>query len=748
MLRNFLFIILFTFYLIPNANSEILNFYNPNVIDNNKEFCKNNYNKFSNNKILLNELNHLSINIDNQRKWYKNLFNTIIWHGINTPSKFKKNFKAKIVVNFKENLECEFKAKVRIHGDAKDHLKNTINGDPYASLHISLIEDNIDSIVKFILFIPSTRNNDNEIFASTLFKNLGFLAPRTKYIDTYVNGVKIKYIFQEKIAKEMIENNGFIEGPIVEASQRFFWPEEKVNYVDETLVQGRVSNQKWSTKNKYNLKKTTLALTKFNEGLIDDRTIHFNTNRLSYKNELAKKEINEYQAIISAIGGFHGLSPYNTKFYYDPINLGFKPIYYDGNVNILSNNLNNSFYDDSENEFTYHSKVGSITAINKVKNLNANKFYRELKENGLYIPVNKIQSIKNKLINRLKYISKIDIHEKKFNYKKVYFSHYKKGNEDKRLVFLDDDLNKLKVCEFEVNKCVLENLNLREIEKLFSGRLKKNGKFYIFVSNNYDNYLNGYFVDSSLVISNKFKRQKLKDVEILYSNNIDLSINDELKKIHFIQNNNEQVVLFKNGSLRDWEITFEGKKTDNFKKVENFFSGCINFNEVKMYNVKIFIQDAMCNDAVNFINSKGKISSLIVNVAKTDAIDLDFSNLEIDYINVSNAQNDCVDMSFGNYLIEKQLLQDCGDKAISVGENSIFSGNEIEIENSLIGIATKDNSISNIEEIQIYNSNICAAAYRKKQEFYGSKIFIKNFKCSENKIYFQNGSKIEIINEL
>ena len=75
-------------------------------------------------------------------------------------------------------------------------------------------------------------------------------------------------------------------------------------------------------------------------------------------------------------------------------------------------------------------------------------------------------------------------------------------------------------------------------------------------------------------------------------------------------------------------------------------------------------------------------SSLIVNGAKTDAIDFDFSNLEIDYINVSNALNDCVDMSFGNYLIKNQLLQDCGDKAISVGENSVFNGNKIEIKDS------------------------------------------------------------------
>ena len=33
-------------------------------------------------------------------------------------------------------------------------------------------------------------------------------------------------------------------------------------------------------------------------------------------------------------------------FYYDPINLTFLPIYYDGNVNILTNNPNSNNYNE------------------------------------------------------------------------------------------------------------------------------------------------------------------------------------------------------------------------------------------------------------------------------------------------------------------------------------------------------------------------------------------------------------------
>ena len=734
--------------LTSNLNSEIINNYNPNLIDNNKEYCKKNSINFTNNKILLSQLNHLSITINNQNKWYKNLFRAIVWHGINTPKKFRKNFNAKVIVNFKEDLECEFKAKVRIHGDGKDHIQNTSDGHPYASLHVRLIDDNIDSIVKFILFIPDTRNYDNEIFSSIFFKNLGFLAPRTRYIDSYVNGVKAKYIFQEKISKEMLENNGATEGPIIEASHRFLWPEDKTNYMDETLVQGRVSNQKWSIKNKFNLKKTTFALSKFNEGLIDDQTWHFNTNRLAFKNKNAQRELNEYQAIISSIGGFHGLSPRNMKYYFDPINISFRPIYYDGNVNILTNNPNNTFYNDPGYEFTYHSKIGASSAINKIKKLDFKKIQNELNQNGVKISFDKVLLIKKKILDRLENISKKNIKEKKFRSINAYFSSFADKNDNKRIVFFDNDLNKIKVCKFEIDKCKNESLTLKEIEKLFSGELKKNDNFYIFASNNYKNYASGKFLDNSQFLGNNFKKLDLENLELIYSKGMEVIIDDKIKTISFMQGNNEQVVLFQKGNLKDWEISFTGKEINNYQNVENMFSGCVNFFKVKLVDIKINIENAMCNDAVNFINSSGSIKRLDVKNAKIDAIDFDFSNLEIENIDVSNVLNDCVDLSYGSYNIKTLKLINCGDKAISVGESSTFKGHKVQIKNALIGVATKDSSISLINNIEISNSSLCVAAYRKKQEFYGAEININKFKCDRSEIYFQKGSKIKIENEL
>ena len=733
---------------ITLAFSEIINNYNPEIIDNNKEYCKKNNDKFTNNKILLKEVNYISIDVDNQRKWFKNIFNAMVWDGLNTPKIFRKNFKAKIKVNFKENLECVFNAKIRIHGHGKDHIQATKNGDPYSSLHVRLIDENIDSIVKFILFIPLTRNYDNEILTSALFQHLGFLAPRTKYIDAYINGVKVKYIFQEKIVKEMIEYNNYPEGPIIEANQRFLWPDDKTSHFNINLVEARVSNQNWSIKNSQNIKKTTLALSKFHESYIDNNEEYFNTNRLAFKNKKAQKMINEYHAISSALGGFHGLSPRNTKFYYDPINLTFLPIYYDGNVNILTNNPNSNNYNDPGNYFTYHAKIGAESSIKKIQEINLGKLIEDLNNNGVNIYKKELILVQQKLIERLKNIKELKKNEKKFRSVKAYYSNYTSGNEDKRIVFFDNDFNQIKVCEFEKNKCLNENLNMKELSLLFSGELIKNDKFYIFVSNNYNNYLNGIFLDNSKIIEDNFNKTFINNTEIIFTKGMKVIRDDKIKKISFIQKDQSQIVLFKHGKIEDWEINFSGKKINNYKNVQNIFSGCINFYDIEFINVNIKIQNTSCEDSINFIRSSGYIKNLNVHGAKIDAVDFDFSNIKIDNVTVSKVSNDCIDMSYGNYNINEINVSDCGDKGISVGEKSNFKGNNINIKNSLIGVATKDSSKSKINILKIKNTELCAATYRKKQEFYGADMTIDNFLCDKNEIYYQNGSNLKIINEL
>ena len=133
----------------------------------------------------------------------------------------------------------------------------------------------------------------------------------------------------------------------------------------------------------------------------------------------------------------------------------------------------------------------------------------------------------------------------------------------------------------------------------------------------------------------------------------------------------------------------------------------------------------------------------------TIIVDLNDNNYPLDNddlknITIRSAQNDCLDFSFGDYKIENANIFDCGDKAISFGEQSTGNINEVNIDNSIIGIASKDSSIVKINRISNVNSTVCLTAYRKKQEFYGGLILYNELNCNATvPIHVEPGSHIE-----
>ena len=81
---------------------------------------------------------------------------------------YKKRFNSKIIIRYKNNDLCSFDSKVRIHGDYSDHLD--IENGVISSIDVDLISGNIDNITKFKLFLPITREYENEIFITSFLK--------------------------------------------------------------------------------------------------------------------------------------------------------------------------------------------------------------------------------------------------------------------------------------------------------------------------------------------------------------------------------------------------------------------------------------------------------------------------------------------------------------------------------------------------------------------------------------------------
>jgi phage pi2 protein 07 len=243
------------------------------------------------------------------------------------------------------------------------------------------------------------------------------------------------------------------------------------------------------------------------------------------------------------------------------------------------------------------------------------------------------------------------------------------------------------------------------------------------------------FNDKKLFIHSKLDLENSVNGSVTYSNGIFFEIDEIKKKININQNDNKDWVFFNNINFKNWTINFNGmvKNPDNSALSQrlnsNGLTGCLNFLNSSFENTSIKMKNGFCEDSVNIINSEGKIKSIYITNAFSDALDLDFSNLFIENLFVSNAGNDCFDVSGGKYKVAQSMLFDCKDKALSIGEISEFNATKIDISNSNIGISVKDFSRSLIESYNTTNVSICAEVLQKKQEFGGAIANFKDVKC-------------------
>ena len=140
-------------------------------------------------------------------------------------------------------------------------------------------------------------------------------------------------------------------------------------------------------------------------------------------------------------------------------------------------------------------------------------------------------------------------------------------------------------------------------------------------------------------------------------------------------------------------------------------------------------KEGLCEDTINIVNSYGNLKEIFVEKAASDAIDIDFSNIKINSIKIFDAINDCLDVSTGTYFINNLIISKCGDKGISVGEKSKFTGKTVKIDFSSIGISSKDSSNTTINFGNFLNTKICYEIFKKKQEFMGAKLQIGKILC-------------------
>ena len=215
-----------------------------------KNLCLDENNKFFNDFSENVMPKTISIEIKKNKKWQKDNFKILTSKGT-IEKKYKKRHSANVNVLFQNNISCIFKAKVRRHGDFKDHIELR-DGNIIQSLDVHLINGHINGITRFKLLLPKTRNNPNdEIILTEIFRSLNILAPRTFYVTLNNQTTKLRMLFQEKAVKEFLEYNKRKESVILEGDERYLYDDDLNHFTNSAyhFSLSKISNKKLIDKN-------------------------------------------------------------------------------------------------------------------------------------------------------------------------------------------------------------------------------------------------------------------------------------------------------------------------------------------------------------------------------------------------------------------------------------------------------------------------------------------------------------------
>ncbi|WP_075534797.1 hypothetical protein [Candidatus Pelagibacter communis] len=748
--------------------------------------CKNNSHN------MIDKIKYLEIVIDNERKYLTEVGRKLIKYsrGKNAENKGdkakaieeyknfgkKRRYKSRLVVNYLDGKKCILSAKIRAHGNMSDHI-DLISGVPVSSLRVNLSEGNIKNGTKFLLLRPKSRNSDNEIFVSTLLSHLGILSPESFYINIKIHGKIFRYIFQENLKKEFLEKNKRVEGPIIEKKEDFWFSQD-------LLQMARVTNKKWIKSDDSNLYNTIKAIQKLNKNLLHsfNYSINFRNDVIlrsheSYSTEEEFKINSIFEALMFALDARHGLAFDNRRYYFDPVYKRLEPIYYDGMSRILSKigyNIKNEKYeiqlgrglstiqllfneDDvipegRYNFVTYSAVQGAKYAIDKINNLNKKNFIDDLKSYGVKKINNKeLDTLLSFILKRLDLIKNAKISPFNEVAEGQIFTKYSKNmkslDDDKFLVFLNkikennNNLYDIEICNYKLENCKKETIDSKILIKLLDQQKYQN-KYSIFIALSKNDYISGKIESEKVSFGKSYNNIKLNNnLNFAFSDGLEFKFDEASNNLNISFNKNTARAIIYRSKLEGVKISMKNFSINNevFKSKVNGLTGCLTILDTEIKDLNIEAENFNCEDTVNFIRSEGSANQILIKNSISDALDSDFSKLNIKKIKITDSGNDCSDFSFGKYKIDFAELENCGDKAISIGEKSYMNVKNLVVRNSYTGIASKDSSKTDILNSNINEVTECYASYNKKQEFSGGSIIVDKSICKN----FLNLTKVD-----
>ena len=621
------------------------------------------------------------------------------------------------------------------------------------------MNDNFEGMTRFKILLPHTRYGNDHLFWNSMLNYFNYKTLKMRIIKVNINDISYFGFIEELPTKEFLESNYEREGPILEFDERANWKNQKeLIKIREFIINKQVKKYNNIEYKEANSPKiiNKQYLKNFNAIKIASDAIYL----FSLKNFEDYLDNSDFYFNITKKYAAHGLSLLNRNFFYQPYKFKLYEIYKEGNVRLGGDNIKiedcnlkkvkksdklefKNFLIKYKFQFKISTKMECSFydlkyEYEKRKSIKSKPL---LKKNNQFTKdhMNLIKKIKDNLSSSIR-LNDIDYDNSRIIQK------YSLMFDDKTFICNQDVTNR------EITSC--NEIKLDHYVDIISG----DGK----------NYISGGFKLFPINLGNISYQTNTKLLKI-NKNQTTYNLNEDLTYIvEFNNKGNNEVITFNfsnpnsrlifEGEIKDLELNFlnlNNKITkeiyDNIKKGRfnsKSLTGCVTFLNSSFNNVKLNAKDFMCEDAINILNSSGKIKNINISNSLFDALDIDFSKVEIEDVNIKNARNDCLDFSAGKYEIKNLIAQYCSDKGISVGEKANVKFGNAKVNFSNIAVASKDSSKVELDNIKIDETKICLSAYRKKQEFGGSFLKVGNLECLNfsQKIDKDELSQILIVN--
>ncbi|MEZ4847153.1 MAG: right-handed parallel beta-helix repeat-containing protein [Bacteroidia bacterium] len=203
------------------------------------------------------------------------------------------------------------------------------------------------------------------------------------------------------------------------------------------------------------------------------------------------------------------------------------------------------------------------------------------------------------------------------------------------------------------------------------------------------------------------------------------------------------VMETKEQSKMNW-VRFEHMNTLNYEGWQ--LTGAVTFYEAEVDIRHCAFLRNHCEDGLNIIRSEFSMAESLVSETAFDGFDADFCNGRVINCRFVDLGNDGMDFSGSRITIADCEVENAGDKGLSVGEQSDVQATNLTVNKAVTGVASKDLSYLKIDRLELTACQTGLAAYQKKPEYGGAKIYVGDLVEKDVKYLhlIENGSLLNI----